>query len=93
MICTEVLGARVRDLAEAEGSTAVMPVYEYECAGCGTHFERYVRSFSESVACPACQGTTVEKQLSTFAMAGGASRGGGAGGGCGCGRGGCGCGH
>jgi putative FmdB family regulatory protein len=68
-----------------------MPVYEYVCRGCGQAFERYVQRWSESVACPACAGEDVEKQLSTFAMAGspaGPARGGG--GGC-CGGGGCGC--
>lgn len=71
-----------------------MPVYEYVCRGCGQAFERYVQRWSEAVACPACAGEEVEKQLSTFAMAGsagsssaGPARGGG---GC-CGGGGCGC--
>jgi putative FmdB family regulatory protein len=69
-----------------------MPLYEYVCASCAGRFERYVRSFGEVVACPRCDGTDVEKQLSTFAFAGGAG-GASGGGGCGCGRGGCGCGH
>ena len=70
-----------------------MPLYEYVCASCAGKFERYVRSWSEAVACPRCQGTDVEKQLSTFAFAagGGGAASAGAGGGCGCGRGGCGC--
>ena len=66
-----------------------MPVYEYVCLECQRAFERYVRSWGEAVACPACSGQRIEKQLSTFAMAGGQPRAGG--GGCGCGRGGCGC--
>jgi len=73
-----------------------MPLYEYVCASCSGRFERFVRSWSEAVTCPACQGTEVEKQVSTFAFASGdgaARSGGGSGGGCGCGRGGCGCGH
>lgn len=65
-----------------------MPVYEYVCLDCQRRFERYVRGWSEPVTCPACAGARVEKQLSTFAMAGGEPR---RGGGCGCGRGGCGC--
>jgi putative FmdB family regulatory protein len=65
-----------------------MPVYEYLCLECRREFERYVRTWSEGVACPACASDRVEKQLSTFAMAGAASRGGGGGGCCG---GGCGC--
>jgi putative FmdB family regulatory protein len=70
-----------------------MPLYEYVCASCSGKFERYVRSFGEAVACPSCAGTEVEKQLSTFAFAGGqgaaspSPAGGGSccGGGCGCG--------
>jgi putative FmdB family regulatory protein len=68
-----------------------MPLYEYLCEACGARFELYVRAFGEEVRCPACQGARVEKQLSSFALAGVA--GGSGGGGCGCGRGGCGCGH
>jgi putative FmdB family regulatory protein len=68
-----------------------MPLYEYRCDGCGQRFERYVRSWGESVSCPSCSGEAVEKLLSTFAFAG--SGGASTGGGCGCGRGGCGCGH
>lgn len=68
-----------------------MPLYEYVCACGADKFERYVRSWSEVVTCPSCQGTDVEKQLSTFAFAG-TDRGPVAtGDGCGCGRGGCGC--
>lgn len=66
-----------------------MPVYEFVCASCQRAFERYVKSFGERVTCPACASGDVEKQLSTFAMAGAAPAGPG-GGGC-CGGGGCGC--
>ena len=66
-----------------------MPVYEYVCRQCERAFERYVRTFNEVVSCPHCAGGEVDKQLSTFAMAGSSSPGGG-GGAC-CGRGGCGC--
>jgi putative FmdB family regulatory protein len=73
-----------------------MPLYEYVCADCEKKFERYVRAWGEAVACPGCQSGAVEKQLSSFAMSGGASRpdagsGSMAGGSC-CG-GGCGCAH
>jgi putative FmdB family regulatory protein len=67
-----------------------MPVYEYACGRCSHRFERYVRTFNEEVACPRCDAPEVEKQLSTFAMAG--TRPSGAGGGACCG-GGCGCAH
>lgn len=71
-----------------------MPLYEYACRGCGAAFEAYLRSWAEPVACPACQGTSVEKQLSRFAFTGqGDGSASSAGGGCGCGRGGCGCAH
>ncbi|MET0555752.1 MAG: zinc ribbon domain-containing protein [Vicinamibacteria bacterium] len=73
-----------------------MPLYEYRCTDCGRLFEKLVRSWNEAASCPTCASATVEKQVSTFAMAGtdggGASMrmSGGGGGGC-CGRGGCGC--
>ena len=70
-----------------------MPLYEYVCATCKGRFELYVRSWGEEVACPACDGREVEKQLSTFAFAGTDASPRASGGGCGCGRGGCGCGH
>jgi putative FmdB family regulatory protein len=63
-----------------------VPVYEYVCRQCERRFERYVRAWGEAVACPHCAGADVEKQLSTFAMAGPSAGGGGC-----CGRGGCGC--
>ena len=66
-----------------------MPVYEYRCLECQRLFERYVCTWGEAVSCPACAAENVEKQLSTFAMAGGPPRAAGGGGGC-CG-GGCGC--
>lgn len=72
-----------------------MPLYEYLCRGCATRFERYVKAFGDVVPCPSCASAEVEKQLSTFALASGASGGDGAaalgsrggsccGGGCGC---------
>lgn len=41
-----------------------MPIYEYNCSGCGTDFEKLM-SFSEttSPACPACDSTAVARQL------------------------------
>ncbi len=70
-----------------------MPIYEYLCHACDERFERYVRTFGESVACPTCASADVEKLLSSFAMAGasGSPRRTTAGGAC-CG-GGCGCRH
>jgi putative FmdB family regulatory protein len=74
-----------------------VPIYEYVCMQCESHFEELVRG-EEQVACPDCAATNVSRQFSSFAVHGakqpnavGLSRGGGGGGGC-CG-GSCGCGH
>jgi len=71
-----------------------MPIYEYVCMECESHFEELVRN-GEQVACPDCEASNVRRQLSVFAAHGtaaapsfGQSA---AGGGC-CG-GSCGCGH
>ena len=44
-----------------------MPIYEYECRGCGHRFEAIVRS-NESPACPSCQGVDLERLISMFAV-------------------------
>jgi putative FmdB family regulatory protein len=72
-----------------------MPIYEYVCMECESHFEELVRG-EEQIACPDCSATKVARQFSSFAVHGAAkaptvSGGGGGGGGC-CG-GSCGCGH
>jgi putative FmdB family regulatory protein len=72
-----------------------VPIYEYVCMECESHFEELVRG-DETVACPDCSATNVSKQFSTFAVHGAAklpsvrSSSGGGGGCCG---GSCGCGH
>lgn len=54
-----------------------MPIYEYQCAECGNAFEHLARRLSEpDPKCPNCGATKVEKQLSTFSPAMGASGGG-----------------
>jgi putative FmdB family regulatory protein len=72
-----------------------MPIYEYVCMSCESHFEELVRMDDESPSCPDCGTTKVAKQFSVFAAHGTSgtqpSFGGTSGGGC-CG-GGCGCGH
>jgi putative FmdB family regulatory protein len=73
-----------------------MPIYEYVCMECESHFEELVRSNIdgrvEQVSCPDCAATNVSKQFSSFAVHGVAKvASGGPGGGC-CG-GSCGCGH
>jgi len=71
-----------------------MPLYEYVCRDCDAAFEKLVRRFDEDVACPACTGASVEKQLSTFAVGPSAFESGGRGAcgesSAGCGRGACG---
>ncbi|MGE0040698.1 MAG: zinc ribbon domain-containing protein [Vicinamibacterales bacterium] len=44
-----------------------MPLYEYECTDCHARFELLVRA-STTPECPACKSTTLEKQLSVFAV-------------------------
>ncbi len=73
-----------------------MPIYEYVCMECESHFEELVRG-EQQVACPDCAATNVSRQFSTFAVHGATklpspSYGGGGGGG-GCCGGSCGCGH
>jgi putative FmdB family regulatory protein len=47
-----------------------MPIYEYACMECESHFEELVRNERQAVACPDCGAGNVLKQLSTFAVAG-----------------------
>jgi putative FmdB family regulatory protein len=69
-----------------------MPIYEYVCMECESHFEELVRN-GEAVYCPDCEASNVRKQLSVFAAVGAAEqsfggtspRGGCCGGSCGCG--------
>jgi putative FmdB family regulatory protein len=69
-----------------------VPIYEYVCQDCNERFEKLVRSWGEQPRCPACDSGSVEKQLSTFAFAGGGHAPAAASGSC-CGRGSCGCHH
>jgi putative FmdB family regulatory protein len=43
-----------------------MPIYEYVCMECESHFEELVRSQEQAIACPDCTATNVRKQFSTF---------------------------
>ncbi|MDY0059164.1 MAG: zinc ribbon domain-containing protein [Myxococcota bacterium] len=48
-----------------------MPVYEYECAGCGATFEKLVRlSQPPVIRCPTCQGEQVRRLLSVCGFTG-----------------------
>ncbi len=44
-----------------------MPIYEYQCRGCGHDFETLVRS-SEQPSCPACHSHDLERLLSSFGV-------------------------
>jgi putative FmdB family regulatory protein len=75
-----------------------MPIYEYVCEDCQTHFEKIVLNRAQEIACPKCAGKRNAIQLSVFSAAnasgngssaqpsGGFSGGGGSccGGGCAC---------
>ena len=76
------------------GNLVPMPIYEYVCMSCESHFEELVRH-DESPACPDCGTTKVQRQFSVFAAHGTSSQpsftsstgggGGCCGGSCGCG--------
>ncbi len=44
-----------------------MPIYEYVCKQCDKRFEKLVRA-STTLECPSCRSTSLEKQLSVFAL-------------------------
>ncbi len=44
-----------------------MPIYEYECRGCGSRFEKIVYGKPEP-RCPSCDGGDLNRLLSTFAV-------------------------
>jgi len=72
-----------------------MPIYEYVCMECESHFEELVRN-GEAVSCPDCEASNVRKQFSVFATHGTAEQpsfGGTMPSGGGCCGGSCGCGH
>ena len=83
-------------LDTARQYTRRVPIYEYACMECESHFDELVRSSDQAVTCPECGAANVLKQLSSFAVRGASSQPAfsgptGSGGGC-CG-GSCGCGH
>jgi putative FmdB family regulatory protein len=47
-----------------------MPLFEYECRGCGRRFEHLTRA-GDTPACPACHGADLQKLLSVFAVGAG----------------------
>jgi len=46
-----------------------MPIYEYVCMKCESHFEELVRN-GETPKCPDCSSAKVQKQFSVFATHG-----------------------
>ena len=50
-----------------------MPLYEYECRGCGHRFELLVRA-RETPACPACKSVDIDRLLSSFGVSSKATR-------------------
>ena len=46
-----------------------MPIYEYVCMKCESHFEELVRN-GEDPDCPECSSANVRRQLSVFATKG-----------------------
>ena len=69
-----------------------MPIYEYVCMSCESHFEELVRH-DETPKCPDCGEAKVQRQFSVFAAHGSTQPSFGGGGPVGgCGDGSCGCG-
>lgn len=45
-----------------------MPIYEFECGGCGERFEELSPSDTASATCPACAAPDAERRLSSFGL-------------------------
>ena len=43
-----------------------MPIYEYICEDCQTHFEKIVLNKQQEISCPKCAGKRNAIQLSVF---------------------------
>lgn len=44
-----------------------MPIFDFQCKGCGHEFEALVRA-SDTPECPSCQSQDLERLLSSFAV-------------------------
>lgn len=76
-------------MGEDAGKVASMPIYEYVCMSCESHFEELVGMFDPDPACPDCGKAKVARQVPTSFAAHGVSSqpsfgGGCCGGSCGC---------
>jgi putative FmdB family regulatory protein len=47
-----------------------VPLFEYECRGCGRRFEHLMRE-GQAPSCPSCQSVDLQKLLSVFAVSAG----------------------
>jgi putative FmdB family regulatory protein len=45
----------------------IMPLFEYECRGCGHRFEHLTRG-DRTPSCPSCESVDLQKLLSVFAV-------------------------
>jgi putative FmdB family regulatory protein len=52
-----------------------MPIYEFECEGCGARFEELVAAGSEGIACPGCGSAWTRRLLSAVSPPGRQPRG------------------
>lgn len=53
-----------------------MPIYEYNCRDCGTHFEEIVSvNEQKNPLCPSCHSDKTEKKISVFCSINNAGRG------------------
>ncbi len=52
-----------------------MPIYEFECEGCGRRFEELVGAEAEGIACPECGSTHTERLISNVSPPGRQPRG------------------
>jgi putative FmdB family regulatory protein len=50
-----------------------MPLFEYACRGCGRQFEAFVTA-DRTASCPSCEGTDLQKLLSSPGMVGAGGR-------------------
>ncbi len=83
----------MRCVRERAYTLAAMPIYEFVCMACESHFEELLRHDEGDPNCPECGSVKTNRQFSVFATHGtaeqpsfgGMSGGGCCGGSCGCG--------
>ncbi|HVH72879.1 MAG TPA: FmdB family zinc ribbon protein [Candidatus Dormibacteraeota bacterium] len=52
-----------------------MPIYEYICEDCQTHFEKIVLNKQQAISCPKCASKRNAIQLSVFSAGNGSANG------------------